>query len=468
MYRELDLTEIVHDAETFINIARLFSKEKGTALLCSGGEFPLSKKSFLALFPFETISVHADKQQKFYLGQNGIQLNENPWDGLKKFLGEEASPYDLPRWIGYLSYEMGAFVDPLLTIEHCLPEIPLAFFQRHALVLVFDHTAHACFLYQDLEAIDYLGSIESTMIRRLEDISEWKSIIFEANQTIPQDVKTELRLVDLLDDDSSYISQVLKAKELIYNGEIYQVNLSKQFMIQGSCYPFEIFDQLLFCNPAPYMGYLNFPFCTLVSSSPEQFLKKMGRHLYTEPIKGTAPRGKNHAEDQQSKQQLLTSPKENAELLMITDLMRNDLGKMSLPGSVESQTSWICHAYQNVFHLSSPLKSSVDPSMHYLDILRACFPGGSITGCPKNRAMQVINDLEKSPRGPYTGSIGYFSSNGDFDFNIAIRTVVVFEDHIRVSLGAGIVADSNPEKEFKEILHKGESIFKVLKIPSLN
>lgn len=466
MSRELNLSPFVHDSHTFLQAGRFFSKEKGTALLFSGGDFPLSQKSFLCLFPFEFISLSAEVQHKFYNNQQGIQLNQNPWDALKTFLGAQ-SACDLPHWVGYLSYEMGAFSDPLLTLEHTLPDVPLAYFQHFAVVIVFNHFSRSCYLYSDRSAMGHLNEYDRRWFTRTCVLSEWESILQEAEQA-PQNNEKEnlLHLSHPLKDGLEYISQVLKAKELIYDGEIYQANLSKQFTIEGKCHPFAIFQKLLSCNPAPYMCYMDLPCCTLISTSPEQFLKKEGSHLSTEPIKGTFPRGKNSAEDVQNRNLLLASPKENAELLMITDLMRNDLGKISSTGSVEGYLAGMCHAYQNVFHLSSPLRSKIKPAMHYVDALRSCFPGGSITGCPKIRAMQVIHELEKRSRGPYTGSIGYFAQSGNFDFNIAIRTLVITGDKISVSLGAGIVADSDPEKEFQEILHKGESIFHVLGVAS--
>lgn len=201
-----------------------------------------------------------------------------------------------------------------------------------------------------------------------------------------------------------------------------------------------------------------------MSSSPERFLQKRGNVLETRPIKGTAPRGKTVAEDLNHKKNLLKSEKELAELMMITDLMRNDLGKISVNGSVEVSLLCGCEAYHNVFHLFSIVRSRVLAKFHPLEIVRACFPGGSITGCPKLRAMEVIAELEQRPRGIYTGSIGYFSQNGDFDLNIAIRTLMMTEGKINVQLGGGIVIDSQPRKEYEETYHKGRSIFEILNL----
>jgi para-aminobenzoate synthetase component 1 len=251
------------------------------------------------------------------------------------------------------------------------------------------------------------------------------------------------------------------AKELIHAGEIYQANLSQQFVFSGTCRPFSIFFQLAQLNPAPFSAYLKVDDFAIVSSSPERFLSCSDGILETRPIKGTAPRGKTEEEDCHLKEQLLASEKEKAELLMITDLMRNDLGRLSMPGTVKTLKLWECESYTNVFHLVSTIQSkSLD--IHPVDKVRACFPGGSISGCPKLSAMEAIQRIEKRRRGIYTGGIGYFTENGDFDFNIAIRTLLIEKEKLTVQVGGGIVADSDPEKEYQETLHKGASIFKVL------
>jgi para-aminobenzoate synthetase component 1 len=262
-----------------------------------------------------------------------------------------------------------------------------------------------------------------------------------------------------------YSSKIERAKDLIASGDIYQVNLSQQICFEGERDPYDIFRKLAQKNPAPFSAYLKGKDFAIVSSSPERFLEKKGDYLETRPIKGTIPRGNNNVEDEHNRRELLSSEKEKAELLMITDLMRNDLSKISFPGSVETIDLWRCEPYTNVFHLLSIIRSHAKPNIHPVDLIRQCFPGGSITGCPKLRAMEVIAELEKRARGIYTGSIGYISANGDFDFNIAIRTLVFNAQRLDIQLGGAIVADSISEKEYQETLHKGKSIFNVLGEP---
>jgi para-aminobenzoate synthetase component 1 len=255
---------------------------------------------------------------------------------------------------------------------------------------------------------------------------------------------------------------------LIYSGDIYQVNLSQQFVFKGKRNPFDIFYKLTQTNPAPFSAYLRLKNFSVVSSSPERFLTKQEGWLESRPIKGTMPRGKTPEEDQKNLTALLNSEKNKAELLMITDLTRNDLGKVSVPGSVSTLKTNSVASFENVHHLFSVIKSRALPGLHSVELLKACFPGGSITGCPKLSAMEVIAKLENRARGLYTGSIGYFSDNGDFDFSIAIRTLVISDEEIEVQLGGAIVADSDPREEYEETMHKGSSIFNALQAENLS
>jgi para-aminobenzoate synthetase component 1 len=270
--------------------------------------------------------------------------------------------------------------------------------------------------------------------------------------------------VQPLETRERYVEKVLRAKEQILDGEIYQVNLSHTCRYAGIHDPFSLYRQLIDHNPVPFSAYLNIDSrFSIVSLSPERLLRHERGVLETRPIKGTAPRGQNAEEDQAERANLLASPKERAELMMITDLMRNDLGMVSKAGSVLTPELCVCEAYASVYHLHSVIRSQAKESLHPLDLLGAAFPGGSISGCPKSSAMRTIRELEQRPRGIYTGSIGYIRGNGDFDFNIAIRTLAVEGDTAMLSLGGGIVADSDPHLEYEETLHKGRPFFRSLR-----
>ena len=402
--------------EELLAIARAYADLPGTCLLYSGGVFDSSQCSYLCLFPKKKI----------------VASQPDPWKLPLTF-----SNRSYPEWVGYFSYEMGAFSDPEKQIPHLISDIPYGVFYQPSVVIEVDHRTGNARIYGE-EGI----TIESL-----------KKEIFQSRDS-------SMRIIQKGEKRSNYLKKVREAQKLIRAGDIYQVNLSQEFVYEGASNPFAVFESVAKINPAPFMAYLRLEDSAFVSSSPERFLQKRGDLLETRPIKGTSKRGKTLEEDHQQKEELLTSPKEKAELLMITDLMRNDLSRVSLPGSVKTEKIWHLESYTNVHHMLSIIRSISKENLDPLEIIRACFPGGSITGCPKLRAMEVIYELEQRARGIYTGSIGYFTGMGDFDFNIAIRTLFWRKNRISVQLGGAIVSDSIPEKEYEETLHKGESLFR--------
>lgn len=258
----------------------------------------------------------------------------------------------------------------------------------------------------------------------------------------------------------AFIDGVARVQEYIAAGDIYQVNLTHRFVAPwdeaNDAYSF--YETLRHCSPAPYAAWINLRGRRVLSSSPELFLKIDGSHICTRPIKGTRPRRSDAAADAQSAAELVSSAKEAAELVMITDLERNDLGQVCRFGSVRVTELLKLEPYRQVFHLVSTVEGELRPEVDPVSALRACFPGGSITGAPKKRAREIIAELEPEPRGLYTGAIGYFGYNGESQFNIAIRTVVIENGVAHFHVGAGIVADSNPGQEWQETLDKAAGI----------
>ena len=256
-----------------------------------------------------------------------------------------------------------------------------------------------------------------------------------------------------------FLGMVERAQAYIAAGDIYQVNLSHRLVSPwASGDPFAFYRALRDCSPAPHAAFLSLPDRTILSSSPELFLNIRGRNICTRPIKGTRPRRADAHADAQSARELVLSPKENAELVMITDLERNDLGQVCEFGSVKVSELLKLERFEQVFHLVSTVEGRLRPEVDHVTALRACFPGGSITGAPKKRAREIIAELEPESRGLYTGAIGYFGFNGQSQFNIAIRTVVIESGQAHFHVGAGIVADSQPEQEWKETLDKAAGI----------
>ena len=260
-----------------------------------------------------------------------------------------------------------------------------------------------------------------------------------------------------------YVRIVGRAKEYIAAGDIYQVCLAHRFSAKFAGDPWPLYLALRRASPAPHAAYLSLRDETILSSSPECFLKMSGRKISTRPIKGTRPRRNENTADEKEALELRSSPKEIAELIMITDLERNDLGSVCEYGTVTAPRLVELERYAQVFHLVSTVEGILREEVSHVAAVAACFPGGSISGAPKKRALEIIQELEPTPRGLFTGAIGYFGYNGESQFNIAIRTLVIREGIAEFHVGAGITTDSDPEREWEETLHKAAGILKASK-----
>jgi para-aminobenzoate synthetase component 1 len=259
-----------------------------------------------------------------------------------------------------------------------------------------------------------------------------------------------------------YIRAVGRVKGYIKAGDIYQANLSQRFELDYKGDPWLLYRRLRDASPAPFGAYLNFPEAKVLCDSPERFLKTSGRRIETRPMKGTRPRGSNPVEDRVLRRELMSSVKDRAENLMIVDLERNDLGRVCEYGSVRVSELESIEEYRTVFQMVSTVEGTLRSGVSQVDCLRACFPGGSITGAPKVRAMEIIDELEPTRRNIYTGAIGYMGFNGAMDLNIAIRTILIKDDKAYFQVGGGIVADSSPMGEYRETLVKAKALFKAL------
>lgn len=446
-----------------LNVVSLFAHEPGTIFLYSGGNLDSARLSFLFLFPYETILFQEDCYIHHDRGLERKQpILDNPWKMLKEIILNPVQAHPYPEWAGFLGYEMGASSDLTKRVKCPKAPTPDLYFQRSVFTLRVNHQSEEGTVLIKEKALNALSDSQRIWIQKLMKENEWDALLNRMpslNKSIGD--QPSFKLATPCETESTYREKIEKAQKMIRSGDIYQVNLSQRFLLKGESDPFEVFKKLAEMNPTSFSAYLKLPEITIVSSSPERLLRKEGDSLETRPIKGTKPRGKNEEEDLQNRLSLMQSSKDRAELLMIIDLMRNDLSRMSIPGTVKVRELYRCEAYPNVFHLLSVIESQLDKGFHPVEVLRFCFPGGSITGCPKLRAMEVIAEIEQRARGVYTGSIGYFSGNGDFDFNIAIRTIVMYQNLIDIQLGGAIVVDSDPRSEFEETLYKGNSIFKV-------
>jgi para-aminobenzoate synthetase component 1 len=259
-----------------------------------------------------------------------------------------------------------------------------------------------------------------------------------------------------------YLRAVEKVKEYIAKGDTYEVNLSQRFDAPLKGDPWRLYSLLRQINPAPFAAFIKYPELTVLSASPEQFLKLENGHVETRPIKGTRPRGATPEMDSQLARELIESEKERAENVMIVDLLRNDLGRVCKIGSVAVPELFVIEEYSTVHHLVSTVVGELEKGLDAVDVLRACFPGGSITGAPKIRSMEIIDELEPTERGIYCGSIGYLGHDGNMNTSIVIRTMVVCDDRVYFQVGGAIVADSQPADEYDETLHKARALMMAL------
>ena len=361
-------------------------------------------------------------------------------------------------WFLYLGYELSRQIEPKLR-EHNnkLFNFPTAIATRIPAAIVKEHEKDMCYLVVE-QSHEVLVSV---IQKDLETISD--SALSTGS---PDSVLQSDSIIESIweDEPLKYMDNVERIKDYIREGDVFQVNLSRQWQakLNNGVTAFEIYQRLRKSNPAPFFALANYGNSAIISSSPERLVKVTGNLIDTRPIAGTRPRGSTTDLDQLKQEELIEHPKERAEHIMLIDLERNDLGRVCEPGSVKVNELMVLESYSHVHHIVSnvqgQLRSDVTPS----DIIRAVFPGGTITGCPKVRCMEIIIELEQADRGPYTGSLGYVNHSGDMDLNILIRTLVKQDNELSFRAGAGIVADSIAEKELEETRAKAKGLILAL------
>jgi para-aminobenzoate synthetase component I len=353
--------------------------------------------------------------------------------------------------VGYLSYEFGASLESIARKAADDPSIPDIEFGFYDGALVFEHASSRWFAVAN--PVHAVGAED--ILRRLRAAAAASpGAGLRRALEFPAPRPTHSR--------EDYIAAVERIKAYIASGDVYQVNLAQRFECPMPGDAYNLYLRLRDKSPAPYACYLSTSFGQIVSCSPERFLRVRGREVETRPIKGTRPRGSTPEEDQRLADELMSSAKERAELLMIVDLERNDLGRVCTPGSIRVDRLYEIEAHPTVFHLVATVRGTLAPDRDTVDLLRATFPGGSITGAPKIRAMQIIDEVEPVRRHVYTGSIGYLGFDGNCDLNIAIRTITCAGGVASYHVGAGIVWDSDPAAEYEETLAKGKALFEAL------
>jgi para-aminobenzoate synthetase component I len=361
--------------------------------------------------------------------------------------------------LGYISYDIARQIESLPQNAVDDLQLPDLFFMEFEDIFVFDHSRDTVFIivtYDELISEDKLNAAK----RLAAYVEDWPSL-----QEKPIKEEIEIHETTLNNELSYSMSEeqfkdaVKRVQSYIKEGDVFQVNLSVRQTQPLHTDPIAIYENLREINPSPYMGYLHSSDFQLVSGSPELLVKKKGLDLSTRPIAGTRSRGKDEIEDDQLAKTLIENEKERAEHLMLVDLERNDLGRVSQYGSVEVNEFMVIEKYSHVQHIVSNVRGMIKPEFDAYDAIRATFPGGTITGAPKIRTMEIIEELEPVRRGVYTGSIGWIGYNGDMELNIAIRTMVVKDKEAHVQAGAGIVIDSSPQAEYKESLKKARALW---------
>jgi para-aminobenzoate synthetase component 1 len=382
----------------------------------------------------------------------------NPWQVLDalmsryELLDEIDLPFPLGGCFGYWGYDLKNFVEPKLPRTAVndleLPDCHTGFYDS---LVVFDHQIGETWIISTGLQSD--GARDSE--RAQAQLAFWKEHL-QAESAIPKSETVTLEHGPISSNMSreAFISKVERAREYIGAGDIYQVNLSHRLSAESPLSGLEFFQRLCDVSPAPFAAYLDCGDFQIASSSPELFLRLSGAHIQTRPIKGTRPRAADPTRDAQLTYELQTSAKEMAELVMITDLLRNDLGKVCEFGSVQVPELIRLERYAHVQHLVSTVAGQLRADQTHFSAFASCFPGGSVTGAPKIRAMEIIDELEPVTRGPYTGSIGYLGFNRESQLNIAIRTAICRSGAIHFQVGAGIVFDSRADAEFDETMAK--------------
>jgi len=441
----------------------------------------LGRYSFLGSEPFLVMSSRGSEITLVRGREHEVQ-HGNPFDTMGKLLEIyklDPCPAPVPFLggaVGYFSYDLRHFIERLPSTAIDDLKLPESYFAFYDTIIAFDHLEGRAYLvstgFPELE--------EGQRLRRARmRIDEMKDWLYAASPRQEASLPRKKRLGEeefqpiqenrrvLLKSNftpEEYIKAVDRVREYIAAGDVFQVNLSQRFEADLKIPPYELYKRLRMVNPAPFASYLNFQGVTVVSASPERFLKVQGDLVETRPIKGTRPRGRNPVEDHRLARELTHSTKDRAENVMIVDLERNDLGRVCRYGTVKVAELAILETFPTIFHLTSTVVGRLRRGKSNIDLLKATFPGGSITGAPKVRAMEIIDELEPTKRSVYTGSIGYLSFNEDMDINIVIRTFLIKEGKAYFQVGGGIIYDSDSEAEYMETLDKAKALIRALQL----
>ena len=466
--------QILSDQHTPVSaFVQCFQKEARSFLFESvvGGE-RIGRYSFLGANPFLTLEAHGNK---LTIEQNGTKEEKNVDDPLEE-LSQHLDQYSsvplpgLPRFcggaVGYAGYDTVRYCEHLPNApedDRQLPDLSFSFYDQ---MLVFDHIKKTILIVAlaDMRAGDLETEYEKTCAR----IDELASRLQKPQSTIGLvDINPNVALSKEWTSNCTqeeYEAGVEKCKEYIQAGDIFQVVPSQRLSVETTASPLDIYRALRVVNPSPFMFLLTNPDSTLIGSSPEIMVRVEDRIATVRPLAGTRKRGETDAEDQRLADELLADPKERAEHIMLIDLARNDIGRISEYNTVELSDVMVVEKYSHVMHITSNVTGQLREGMTSLDALRAALPAGTVSGSPKVRAMEIIDEIEKHRRGPYAGAVGYIDYTGNMDTCIALRTIVMIGNTAYVQAGGGVVADSNPTAEYQETLNKAQAVLTAIQV----
>jgi len=460
--RHIPVCKIMPFKDDFFELASMAGVDNSGVLFESlKGSPRISRYSIFAVNPFLTIESK-NGVVKLTQGENCREFKGNPIDEIRKVLAKNKT-LPLPKApsfcggaLGYFSYDAGRWFEKIPNGVRDDARTPDCQFHFFDVVFVLDHFDKTLFV---TTTAPIEGNLKLDYLEAVKKIEEPLAKI-EKKRIQKSNIRVGKACANLSQQQFEEI--VNQTREYIFAGDIFQANLSLRLDTPFVGNSFELYKILRRINPSPFAAYLNFKDLSIVSSSPERLVKVEGDIVETRPIAGTRRRGVDFLEDERLSVDLMLNQKERAEHIMLVDLERNDLGRICDYGSVCVNELMVIEQYSHVIHIVSNVQGRILPDKDLLDVVRACFPGGTITGCPKIRAMEIIDELEPTRRGIYTGSIGYLSFSGCMDLNIAIRTIIIKDDIAYAQAGAGIVADSEPKKEYFESLQKAEAMLKAL------
>lgn len=439
----------------FFKQYKFLSQDKPQHILLESGRG--GRYNIVGLNP---VAVIQGKGETLHISESGKETIKrgNPLDLMQEYMEKWKTDYN-PEYppfqggaIGYFSYDCIRYIEKLPSLAEDDLNIPDIFF------LLFDDV----FVYDQKEKVLWIITHYLDKHAEAEErLHEWKNLwAAEVPEVTMPFERPEKKNEAVAFTEEGFMKAVERIQEYIGNGDVFQVNLSTRQERTLQTHPLEIYTSLRKINPSPYMGYLELGDFQIVSASPELLIKKQGQEVSTRPIAGTRSRGANEQEDEELARELIENEKERAEHVMLVDLERNDLGRVCKYGTVEVDEFMVIEKYSHVMHIVSNVRGEVEEDKDAFDLVKAVFPGGTITGAPKIRTMEIIEELEPVRRGIYTGSIGWIGYSGDTELNIVIRTLLAKDGQAHVQAGAGIVIDSNPKNEYKESLKKAIALWR--------